>query len=351
MKALRFLLFPFALLYWLITGLRNWLYNIGVFKSSKFDLPIISVGNLSVGGTGKTPHVEYIARLLKGRYKVATLSRGFGRKRRGFVIANSESTVDDVGDEPLQFYHKFGSEITVVAEANRVKGVMDLMFQKPDTQVVLLDDAYQHRAIHRGLNILLTKYAEPFFQDYILPVGNLREMRSCYRRADLIIVTKCPDPNQVKKEEIVKKINPLKRQKIFFSTIQYGTIVRLFSDEHIDGVLSKNVVLVTGIADASQLYHHIAKSAKIVHHFSFADHHNYRLSDIREIHNIFGKFAPAETIILTTEKDAMRLMRPEWKEELSAFPWYHQTIEIALDDPDEFDKLILNYVETHSRDN
>ena len=206
MKIFRILFLPITIIYGAITILRNGFYRVGIFKSSKFSIPIISVGNLSMGGTGKTPHTEYLIRLLKDRYALFTLSRGFGRKERGFIIADENSTARQIGDEPLQYYKKFGKEIGVAVEANRVMGVMDICRIHPETQLVLLDDAYQHRAIYAGLSILITTYSEPFYADFLLPVGNLRELRHGKNRANVIIVSKCPTLTDSEKQVIINKI-------------------------------------------------------------------------------------------------------------------------------------------------
>ena len=215
MSILRFLLFPFALIYWCATALRNFLYSKGIYKSSEFDLPIISVGNLSAGGTGKTPHVEYLIRLLSTNFNVATLSRGYGRKKAGFQQANLNSTSKDIGDEPLQFFSKFQPKVHVFVDAKRVDGVIQAIREEPEIDLFLLDDAFQHRAIKPGHSILLTDYSSPFYNDYILPIGMLREQKSQYKRANTIIVSKCPETLTLnEKQEITNKINPLPSQTV-----------------------------------------------------------------------------------------------------------------------------------------
>ena len=349
MQFFRILFAPLGLFYWVITTLRNGFYNRGIFKASKFSIPIINLGNLSVGGTGKTPHTEYLIRLLKDEYKVATLSRGFGRKERGFIIANEESTYKQIGDEPMQYYKKYGEDIKVVVEANRVKGVMDLMHEHEDTEVVLLDDAYQHRAIHRGLNILITTHDKPYFKDYILPLGDLRESRKGSSRADLVIVSKCVDFEKVKRDFFIHKIAPDNPQKVFFSKINYANILPFFPSQEIGVLNGKKIILVSGIANAEPLKKYLQDKAEIIHHFNYKDHHNFKPEDLRDIHGIFGKFADRDPIILTTEKDAMRLIVHEFEEELKNYPWYYQSIEIEIDRKEEFDQIIKNYVETNRR--
>ena len=348
MKGLRLLLFPFALIYGTVVGLRNLAYKTKIFKSSKFNLPIINVGNLSMGGTGKTPHIEYLIRLLKDQHNLVTLSRGFGRKERGFQIADKTSTADSIGDEPLQYYKKFGNTISVAVEANRVLGVMDICTQKPETNLILLDDAFQHRAIHAGLNILLTTYDEPFFQDYILPVGNLRESRRGKNRADIIIVTKCKNFGEIKKEDIISKIKPLTNQSVFFSMVNYGQIYRLAGHEYDEKIAGKNIVVVSGIAKAKPLLSYLRNQANVLHHFEFNDHHTFTDKDIAEIHNKIDKFASDNPIIITTEKDAMRLMNHTSFDKIEKYPWFYQSIKIELDDEERFNKLIIEYVKENS---
>ena len=220
-KLIRYLLFPLSLLYGLITLARNVLFDFSILKSSSFDIPTILVGNLSAGGTGKTPHVEYLIQLLKDNHKIATLSRGYGRKSNGFVLANQNSTAQDIGDEPLQFFHKF-PEITVAVDAKRVQGIIELMSQNNPPEIILLDDAFQHRAFSAGFSILLTDVNSLFFNDFMLPTGNLRESSRGRSRADAIVVTKCSsDLTEAEKNKIELKINT-PNIPIFFSQIDYS---------------------------------------------------------------------------------------------------------------------------------
>ncbi|MBK7129380.1 MAG: tetraacyldisaccharide 4'-kinase [Crocinitomicaceae bacterium] len=348
MQFLKLLLFPFAFLYWAITGLRNLFYKYGIFKSSKFNLPIISVGNLSLGGTGKTPHTEYLIRLLKDKYQLATLSRGFGRKEYQFRIADDKATVNNLGDEPLQYHMKFGSSITVAVEANRVHGVMDICREKPSTNLILLDDAFQHRAIQPGLSILLTTLEKPFYQDWIVPVGNLRESRSGFKRADIIVFTKCKSLDLSNKENIISKLKPCSHQHVFFSTVTYGSMSSLTDDSMLFGLSGYQLIVVTGIADGAPLVEHLRENNEILYHCRYRDHHSFNTRDINEIHDLFDKFAGPQTLIVTTEKDAMRLKTPILTETLSDYPWYYQNIEVELDKPEEFKKLILDYAEKNS---
>lgn len=346
----RFLLFPFAILYASVTIFRNWLYNVRIKREFKFSIPIINVGNLSVGGTGKTPHTEYLIRLLKNNHNLATLSRGYGRKEFGFKIADDKSTALQVGDEPLQFYKKYGNDITVAVESNRVKGVMDICYQKDDTDLVLLDDAYQHRAIKPGLNILLTDYNSPFYNDYILPIGNLRELRSGKKRADIIIVTKCVDFEKIKKSHLIKKIKPLPHQKVFLSCIKYNSNLTPFSGNTDAPLSTQNIIVVTGIANAKPLLKFLKTKYNVLEHCKFTDHYRFKEKDIDEIHNLLVKFASSNPAIITTEKDAMRLIGSEFEKKINENPWYYQPIEIIIDEKEEFDNQILKYVQENRRD-
>ncbi len=348
MKILRFILFPFALIYGGITVLRNGFYRAKIFKSSKFSLPIINVGNLSTGGTGKTPHTEYLIRLLKEKQPLFTLSRGFGRKERGFIIADENSTATQIGDEPLQYYKKFGKEIGVAVEANRVMGVMEICRNHPETDLILLDDAFQHRAIHAGLNILITEHANPYYKDFMLPVGNLRELRRGKNRADIIVVSKCPNFDEVNKKEIIAKIKPNKNQHVFFSRIKYGVIYAMNDAPALQQINNRNIILVTGIAKANPLLDHLQKNNSILHHFKFNDHYNFKLTDITEIHNLFDKFAGENPMIITTEKDAMRLLSKQFSDSIQKYPWFYQSIEIEIDNAVRFNEIVNHYVEKNS---
>ena len=347
-------MFPFAIIYGLISILRNGFYNLGFFKSSKFSLPIINIGNLSVGGTGKTPHTEHLIRLLKNDYQLFTLSRGFGRKERGFIIADDNSDAKQIGDEPLQYQKKYGNEIGVAVDANRVNGVLEICRHQPETNLVLLDDAFQHRAIHAGLNILITAYNSPFYNDYLLPMGDLRERRVGAGRADIIIVSKCPDFDSIDKDAIINRIKPKANQTVFFSKINYGSCFHFSnglnkSPEKVAEISGKSIVLVTGIAQSEPLVAHLSKNNKIIKHFRFQDHYNFKEQDIHEIHNIIDKFVPDNPVIITTEKDAMRLMNDSFMPLLEKYNWIYQSIEIELDRPDKFNEIIKRYVEENSR--
>ena len=299
MNFLRKILFPLAFLYWLITYIRNWLYDKGIFKSSSFNIPIIAVGNLSVGGTGKTPQIEYLIRLLSDKYKVAVLSRGYKRTTKGFILADENASASSIGDEPFQFYSKFPN-IQVAVDANRKSGIENLLQLPNKPDVILLDDAFQHRKVKAGFYILLTAYDDLFCDDNILPFGNLREPSSGKKRADMIIVTKCPnDLSEIAQQKIREKLKV--KQQVFFTTIQYDDFV--FGNDSqllVSEIQSESKVLVAGIAKP-KLFFDFLKSEKD-DTLVFPDHHHFSKQDCEQI----LKKANGR-IIIATEKDFVRL--------------------------------------------
>ena len=310
MKNLRKILFPFSIIYYIITTVRNFMYDNGYLKSATFHIPIICVGNLSVGGTGKTPMVEYLIRLLADTFQVATLSRGYKRKSEGFVLANEFTVMEDIGDEPFQYHSKF-KNIHVAVDANRVIGVTNILKQKPDTQVVILDDAFQHRKIKAGFYILLTSYDELYFNDCLLPAGNLRESSIGVKRADVVVVTKCP-PNlsSAEQQNIRSKI---KLENVFFSTIVYDE--NISNDSTILNLKAFNdsFVALAGIAKPQFFFNYLKCDA--MNTLTFPDHHNFTDTDIQTI----LKQASGRKII-TTEKDYMRLQGLIPQEQLFYLP-------------------------------
>ncbi|WP_431164462.1 tetraacyldisaccharide 4'-kinase [Tenacibaculum halocynthiae] len=308
MKVIRFLLFPIAVIYDIVTSIRNILFDKNFYKEKSFAFPIIAVGNLSVGGTGKSPQIEYLIRLLSKNYKLATLSRGYKRKTKGFQIVTSKHLAEDVGDEPLQFYKKFKNKITVAVDANRVNGIEQLMKQTNKPEVVLLDDAFQHRKVKASLYVLLTKYKDLYVNDYILPTGNLRESRRGAKRADIIIVTKCPDDLSDKEQKkIIKKVNPKGSQELFFTTISYD--FRLYGNKNllIDDLKGKEIVVVTGIANPAPFLQFLKSKNIKVRHLKFPDHHHFTKGDIEKIKLEYNSIVSLGKVILTTEKDFVRL--------------------------------------------
>ncbi|WP_425659200.1 tetraacyldisaccharide 4'-kinase [Tenacibaculum ascidiaceicola] len=308
MKLFRFLLFPFAVLYDVVTRFRNWFFNVGILKSTSFDISVIAVGNLSVGGTGKSPQIEYLIRLLKDDYKIAVLSRGYKRKTEGFQLVNDTHTAEDVGDEPLQFYKKFKNDITVAVDADRTNGIQQLLKNDNPLEVILLDDAYQHRKVTASTYILLTKYNDLYVDDFVLPTGNLRESRRGAKRASVIVVTKCPENlSKAEQEKIVRKLNPKSYQKVFFTTIAYDENLKGTEELAISDLKDKEVLLVTGIANPKPLLNFLKEKEVSFKHLNFPDHHNFTQQDISTIKKSFDELPSEQKIILTTEKDYMRL--------------------------------------------
>ncbi|MDM1092714.1 tetraacyldisaccharide 4'-kinase [Myroides odoratimimus] len=339
MELLRKLLFPFAILYGGITSLRNYLYSINILKRTSFSTPTIVVGNLSVGGTGKTPMVEYIIRLLKDKYKIATLSRGYKRKSEGFFLADEHTTMEQIGDEPFQYHHKFDN-IAVAVDAKRVNGIENILKRRTDTQAIVLDDAFQHLAVKGGFNILLTTYDEPYYNDYMLPTGNLRESRRGAKRADIIIVTKCPPTlSLTEQNEIVKKLNLKLGQLSFFTYIEFSKLAYSKADSiSVEDLKKEEFLMVAGIAKPQSFFDHLKDDKTIC--LTFPDHHHFSSTDIELILN-----KAKENKIITTEKDYVRLngLIPSNK-------LYYLPIQTSfLNNQEEFDKTILNYVGASTR--
>lgn len=335
MILLRKILFPLALLYWLITYIRNWLYDRGFFNAAEFDLPIIAVGNLSVGGTGKTPQIEYLIRLLSDKYKVAVLSRGYKRSTDGFILADKKATASSIGDEPFQFYSKFPN-IQVAVDANRKNGIENLLQLKDKPDVILLDDAFQHRKVKAGFYILLTAYDDLFCDDYILPFGNLREPSLGKKRADMIIVTKCPkDLSEIAQQKIKEKLKV--KQPVFFTAIQYDDCV--FGNDSqllVSEIQSESKVLVAGIAKPKLFFDFLKNETDDT--LVFPDHHHFSKQDCEQI------LAKANgSKIITTEKDFVRLNGLLPKEQLFYLPIKSTFLNTNID------KTIEDYVGQSSR--
>lgn len=341
LEYLRFLLFPFALIYFGITSTRNLLYELGIFKIFVIPKKSICVGNLSVGGTGKTPHVSYLADWLSETVETSILSRGYGRKSTGFLWVKPISKVTEVGDEPLFYANRFKENVHVAVCERRAIGVEKIQELFPRNELIILDDAFQHRAVKAGLSILITDFNNPFSTDFLMPVGSLRENRSGKNRADIIIVSKCPNElNQATKNDLIKSIN-FTSEAVFFSHIKYDNIITF--GKKIEKI--KNVLLITGIANPKPLLEHVSNQFK-VEQIAFGDHHVFSTDDIQRIHQKFDTFANDETIILTTEKDFMRLkdFSNDWN--LRDYPWYYQPITIEIEEVEKFKNLINKYVNT-----
>ncbi|WP_406683019.1 tetraacyldisaccharide 4'-kinase [Seonamhaeicola sp. MEBiC1930] len=334
MKIIRYIFFPFVPVYYAVTWLRNKLYDNGIKESTSYKFPVICVGNLSVGGTGKTPMIEYLIRILKEDYNVATLSRGYKRKTEGFQLAEAYCNADTLGDEPFQFYNKFKDDIQVAVDADRTNGIERLRASNFSPDIVLLDDAFQHRKVKAGFNILLTTYSNPYFNDYVLPTGDLREPRSGAKRAHAIVVTKCPsDLTHNEKNNLLKRIKPDESQKVFFSSINYSENV--FSEELTKELINlNNFTLVTGIANAKPLVSFLNDKDLKFNHLNFKDHHNFTQNEIDDL--------AIESLIITTEKDFMRLKDyEELKGKLFYLP-----IEVSIDNSESFNSMINGFIKT-----
>ncbi|MEO0735007.1 MAG: tetraacyldisaccharide 4'-kinase [Bacteroidota bacterium] len=346
-KLAKALLAPVSLLYGLGVSFRNWTYRRGIQKSISFSVPVISVGNLSVGGAGKTPHIEYLIRGLDPYIDIATLSRGYRRKTRGYLQVRPDMTAEEVGDEPLQFARKFPGVMVNVAE-ERAFAIPEIMSRRPDTQLVLLDDAFQHRAVTPGLNILLTEYDRPFTRDYLLPSGRLREWRAGYVRADVIIVSKCPrNLSREAADALIAEIDPLPHQKVFFTYYDYAAPYymldhryRLKMDENV------SLLLISAIARTDYLLQHLQQHSNVVQSLDYADHHYFDRRDLGNLQLRYREMPGKHKAIITTEKDAMRLeLHREFiaKERLPIFV-LPLAVRFHFDEGPDFDTLVRDYL-------
>jgi len=362
----KFLLYPLSWLYGISVSFRNQMYDLNLLKSREFDVPIISIGNITVGGTGKTPHVEYLVNLLKKKFEVATLSRGYKRKTTGFKIVETVSTAIEVGDEPLQIKNKFPN-VTVAVCENRVVGAEKLLDLSNEIipDVVLLDDAFQHRRITPGINILLIDYNRQIKDDTLLPVGRLRESSTQMRRANIIIFTKCPNEiTPIMRRILMKDVGLMPYQKLYFTTLSYQKLEPVFSAEKLGNSFYKekifSILIVTGIASPMLVHNYLKQFSKRAEILSYPDHHNYSSDDIFSITQKFESINSKNKIIITTEKDAMRLKDCDnLTDEIKAALYYLPVKVKFLDDEGKsFNKKIFNYVgenksnrELHKRKN
>lgn len=346
-RLVQVLLSPLSLLYGLGVSARNAFYKMGLLKSLSFNIPVISVGNLSVGGAGKTPHIEYLIRLLREHINVSTLSRGYNRKTKGYMEVQRQHNAEEVGDEPLQFKRKF-PDISVNVSENRAFAIPKIVMKHSDMQLILLDDAFQHRAVQPGLNVLLTEYSKLFTQDYLLPSGRLREWRSAYERADVIIVTKCPQELPLsEKERITAEINPLPHQQIFFSYYayqapyyQFNPRYRLKMDEDLD------VLLISAIARTDYLVDYLEQQTGEIRNMEFEDHHYFSKEDISDLNKSFKAMTNKRRVIITTEKDAMRLELHRDFLIQERLPIFVLPLEVRFhfDEGEKFNQLIKDYL-------
>src|SRR5215204_6822612 len=345
LKTFRILLFPIAIIYWMIIFIRNKFYDLKILDSATFGMPLICVGNLSVGGTGKSPMVEFLVRNLKDDFKVATLSRGYKRKTRGYALANERSDALEIGDEPMQFKLKF-PQVPVAVGEERLDAISQLLHDRPDIQSIILDDAFQHRVIKAGLNILLTDYNNLFTRDFFLPTGDLRDQRSSCKRAHIIIVTKCKnDLLEEERKKIIKEINPLPHQRVFFTCISYGTPYHItkrdfrFFDERTE------VLLVAGIAKPRPLKTFLEERIETYYMMSYSDHNIFSMQDWKDIQKRFDGIQAERKIILTTEKDAMRLLK--FSQEMNGMPFYVLPIEhkFLFNQDHEFNDIVIRFIQ------
>ncbi|MEO8885238.1 MAG: tetraacyldisaccharide 4'-kinase [Mucilaginibacter sp.] len=348
MKYLRLLLFPFSIVYGLVVVIRNWLYDAGLFKSQQFTIPVIVVGNLEVGGAGKSPMTEYLIRLLKTDKKLATLSRGYGRETRGYLVADTGATANQIGDEPAQFKQKF-PDVTVAVCEDRVHGIQQL---QPHHNLILLDDAYQHRAVAPALSILLFDYNNITKPKLLLPAGDLREPFSGRWRADIIVVTKCPeDIDQQKQDTIAAIIKPLPYQQLFFTAITYYNL------QDMDGKVNTMVIdanttvfLLTGIANSRPLVQHLEKYRPDIIHHNYPDHHQFTLKNISKLADDFEGCASQKKVIITTEKDAQRLRVQQLLPIVNKLPVLVIPIGIKFlnNQGESFDQSVKKYVREYT---
>ncbi|MGZ3931767.1 MAG: tetraacyldisaccharide 4'-kinase [Bacteroidia bacterium] len=342
-------LLPLAWIFGLITFIRNRLYDGGLLKKTTFTTHTICVGNLAVGGTGKTPHVDYLINLLKDEQKIATLSRGYKRKTTGFVLATTLSSSHDIGDEPL-LYKSRHPGISVAVDANRVKGVKKLLEQEPQPTVILLDDAFQHRSIKCGLNIVVSDYSHLYYNDYLMPVGRLREGKQGIRRADVIVVSKTPEKTTaVDIRNILKDIKPLPHQQVFFSYLKYGELYSISNpDEKIstlDDLFRFRLIVFTGIANPQPMLTYLKEFSASVSHLPFGDHYDYKPQDLDNIQKYYHSIEGGNKLIVTTEKDLMRLKNHELWGIAQRMNIFALPVEVTFKEGEEdFNNLILKYV-------
>jgi tetraacyldisaccharide 4'-kinase len=345
LKPVRMLLLPLSLVYGLIIVVRNWMFNKKILRSASFNLPLICVGNLAVGGTGKSPMVEFMIEKLKSGFRVAVLSRGYKRKTSGYCMASDLSTALEIGDEPMQFYNKF-PDVTVAVGEERVVAIPQLLHDRPATQVIILDDAFQHRSVTAGLNILLTDFNNLFTRDWFLPTGDLRDQPRSARRAQIMVVTKCPpDLSLAEKDRIIREIKPAAHQHIFFTAIAYGSPYQVITHETWLPQKAAEVLLVTGIANPGQLKKHLEENFNGYDELAFSDHHIFTIDDLNYILKKFDQIPSPQKIILTTEKDAVRLQK--FSQQLRELPVFVMPIQpvFLFYEENQFTRLITTFIQ------
>jgi tetraacyldisaccharide 4'-kinase len=320
------------------------LYNKGILRSTGFNLPIICVGNLSVGGTGKSPMVEWLVKFLHRDLKVAVLSRGYKRRTKGYALAGENTTALDIGDEPMQFHNKF-PDVSIAVGEERIVAIPQLLHDRPDTKVIILDDAFQHRSIKAGLNIVLTSCDNLFTRDWVLPSGDLRDERKSYKRADVIVVTKCSPMLSIEEKEALKQeIKPLPHQQVFFTTIHYGLPYHILTKKEMSLNIATEVLLVSGIANPLPLKKYLQDAASTYYEILYSDHHIFSIDDWKEMAKRFNNIPAEDKIILTTEKDAVRLVK--FGQTLQDYPVYVIPIEIQFlfNEGHQFTDIISKFI-------
>jgi tetraacyldisaccharide 4'-kinase len=347
------ILMPFALIYKWITDFRNHLYNIGNKPSFRFEVATLGVGNLTVGGTGKTPFVEFLIRNLKSGYKITTLSRGYGRKTKGFRICTDYDTAVTIGDEPFQIFNKYGDSVKVAVGEERVLAVPQILHEFPETDLILLDDIFQHRKVDPHFNILLSDFNRPFYEDYLLPAGRLRESRKGARRADVVLVTKCPaELNDNQQRQIERRIKKYadSRAEIFFTTVEYAGPEPVFGRNF---VKSDHVIILSGIANPEPFEKFVSADYSRSVNLRFHDHHNYGMKDVKRILSEYQKLGKSGTVsIITTEKDMVRLKNDEFEKYLGEIPFYFVPITVRfLKEEGKFLRILEEKIKEKSIEN
>lgn len=340
---------PISLLYYIVLTIRHKLYDWGILKKCRFEKPVICVGNLCLGGTGKTPTVEYLINIMSDKYKVATSSRGYGRKTKGFQMADHQSTYETIGDEPLQYFNKF-PEIMVAVDEDRVKGTRKLLSSPNNAEVVLLDDAFQHRHIIAGLNILLTDYQNLYCDDFLIPTGTLRDVKSAAKRAQIIVVSKSPKTlEENEKQQIINKLKPTKAQKVFFSYLEYAPLQSLNEKaKTVSAETTDSVLAFCGIASPKSFVEELKKHYQTIDFLPFADHHAYSEDDLKTLLERFTKLGGEKKIIVTTEKDAARLTNSPYFCQFETAPTYVLPVAVRFHEEEKFNEEIMKYVRENS---
>lgn len=350
---MRIVLLPLSLLYQLVLNIRHKLFDLGIIKSTVFDLPVICIGNLSMGGTGKTPHIEYLVRLLGSNNKIGILSRGYGRKSKGFLQAQSGMTYKDIGDEPMQYLKKFKA-VSIAVSEKRVEGVNMMLKSQQKPEIILLDDAFQHRYIQPGLNILLTDYHNLYPRDFLFPAGNLRDIVGASSRAQIIVVTKTPKVfSPFTRRRLIDIIQPKLHQRLYFSYLHYGRFTPITDQAGI--FIPRNIgtiVLFCGIANPYPLQEHLQSRCNELVTIDFPDHHSFTKKDMYRVVNEYENVLGKNKIVVTTEKDAMRLIDSPYFRLFERIPLFYVPVEVRFHDEEviTFDQQVIEYVRKNQPD-